>query len=373
MRHFELEKYFSRWEFKAKYHMTASDTESMSLKELLALGTQSQQDDFHNLWLGYTETWGAPALRETIATTYDSIQPSEVLTFAGAGEGIYAAMRVMLQPTDHAIVVVPNYQSAETVPLQICQVSGVLLHEDNQWRLDMDEVRAAIRPTTKLISINFPNNPTGALMPAEDLNALIALCREFDLYLFSDEVYRLTEQNDKLRMPQIADAYEKGLSLNVMSKAYGLPGLRIGWLATKDKALLQEIERYKHYLSICNSGPSESLSVIALENRKALLDRNRSIINKNRALLDSFLSRHQNRMQWTPPQGGCVGFIRYTSDESATEFCHRIVENHGVLLLPASLYRSDLMHYTPNSFRIGFGRAHFETGLQAFENALTRD
>lgn len=373
MRHFELEKYFSRWEFKAKYHMTASDTESMSLNELLALGTQTQQENFQNLWLGYTETWGAPELREAIAGTYDSMQPADILTFAGAGEGIYAAMRVMLQACDHAIVVVPNYQSAETVPLQICQVSGVLLHEDNDWRLNMDEVRAAIRPTTKLISINFPNNPTGALMPEEDLTALIALCREFDLYLFSDEVYRMTENNDAQRMPQIADVYEKGLSLNVMSKAYGLPGLRIGWIATKDHALLQEIERYKHYLSICNSGPSESLSIIALENREALLMRNRSIISKNREMLDGFLSRHQNRMQWTPPKGGCVGFIRYTSDESVSEFCHRIVEQHGVLLLPASLYRSELMHYTPNSFRIGFGRAHFEAGLQAFENALAHD
>jgi len=370
MRHFELEKYFSRWEFKAKHHMTASDTESMSLKDLLALGTEQQQADFQNLWLGYTETWGAPLLRETIASTYQSIQASEVLTFAGAGEGIYAAMRVMLQPDDHAIVVVPNYQSAETVPLQICQVSGVLLHEDNDWRLDMDEVRAAIRPTTKLISINFPNNPTGALMPKQDLTALIDLCREFNLYLFSDEVYRLTEQDDALRMPQIADEYEKGLSLNVMSKAYGLPGLRVGWLASKDRALLQEIERYKHYLSICNSAPSEVLSIIALENREPILARNRNIINKNRALLDSFLTRQQNSLQWTPPQGGCVGFIRYINDEPVSDFCTRLVEQHGVLLLPASLYRSELMHYAPNSFRIGFGRQHFESGLRALEEAF---
>jgi len=340
------------------------------MKELLGLGTEAQQEAFQNLWLGYTETWGQPELRSVIANTYSTIQSSEVLTFAGAGEGIYAAMRVMLQPSDHAIVVVPNYQSAETVPLQICQVSGVLLHEDNEWRLDMDEVRAAIRPTTKLISINFPNNPTGALMPQEDVTALINLCREFDLYLFSDEVYRLTELNESMRMPQIADVYEKGLSLNVMSKAYGLPGLRIGWIATKDKALLQEIERYKHYLSICNSGPSESLSIIALENSESLLQRNRDIINNNRALLDSFLARHQNRMQWTPPKGGCVGFIRYTDDESVTKFCNQLVEQHGVLLLPASLYRSELMRYAPNSFRIGFGRKHFADGLNAFEKAL---
>ena len=370
MRHFELEKFFSTWEFKARHHMTASDTESLSLNDLLVLGTAEQRDAFNQLWLGYTETWGAPELLAEIASTYDAQKPSNILTFAGAGEGIYAAMRVMLKATDHAIVVVPNYQSAETVPLQICQVSGVLLHEDNQWRLDMDEVRAAIRPTTKLISINFPNNPTGALMPESDLDALIALCREFGLYLFSDEVYRLTELDPALRMPQIADAYEKGLSLNVMSKAYGLPGLRIGWIATQDTELLQAIERYKHYLSICNSGPSEFLSIVALQNRESLLMRNRTLIKSNRALLDDFLHRHQNLMQWVPPQGGCVGFVRYLHEESATSFCNRLVEEHGVLLLPASLYGSELMHYAPNSFRIGFGRKQFPEGLKAFELAL---
>jgi len=370
MRHFELEKYFSKWEFKARYHMTASDTESMSVNDLLALGTAEQQHAFQHLWLGYTETWGAPKLLQEIANTYESMDAANILTFAGAGEGIYAAMRVMLQPKDHAIVVVPNYQSAETVPLEICQVSGVLLHENNDWRLDMDEVRAAIRPTTKLISINFPNNPTGALMPKSDLNELIALCREFGLYLFSDEVYRLTELDANLRMPQIADVYEKGLSLNVMSKAYGLPGLRVGWLASQDKQLLQAIERYKHYLSICNSGPSESLSIIALQNRNTLLERNRNLIQSNRTLLDEFLHRHQNLMQWTPPQGGCVGFIRYLREDSAESFCTHLVEKHGVLLLPASLYGSELMHYAPNSFRIGFGRAKFEEGLKAFEQAL---
>lgn len=370
MRHFELEKYFSHWEFKAKYHMTASDTESLSVNDVLSLGTVEQRDAFNNLWLGYTETWGAPALLEEIAKTYDSLQPANILTFAGAGEGIYAAMRVLLEPSDHAIVVVPNYQSAETVPLQICQVSGVLLHEENQWRLDMDEVRASIRPTTKLISINFPNNPTGALMPKSDLDELIALCREYGLFLFSDEVYRLTENDPDLRMPQIADVYEKGLSLNVMSKAYGLPGLRVGWVACQDREILQAIERYKHYLSICNSGPSEALSIIALQNRNSLLDRNRALIQSNRALLEQFLHRQQNLMQWTPPQGGCVGFVRYLQDESAEAFCNRLVEEHGVLLLPASLYGSELMHYAPNSFRIGFGRAHFADGLRAFEQAL---
>ncbi|MFT5452426.1 MAG: aspartate/methionine/tyrosine aminotransferase, partial [Enterobacterales bacterium] len=165
MRNFELEIHFSKWEFNAKYHMTASDSESMSMEDLLAMGSVEDIDNFNKLWLGYTETWGAPDLREVIASTYDSLSAENILCFAGAEEGVYTAMRVLLGRDDHAIVVVPNYQAAETIPLDICEVSGVALQADNNWFLDIDEIAAAIKPNTKLVSINFPNNPTGAIIP----------------------------------------------------------------------------------------------------------------------------------------------------------------------------------------------------------------
>ena len=230
LRDFGLEVFFSRWEFAAKHHMTASDLESMQLQELLAFANPAQQEEFHCLWLGYTETWGAPDLREEIAKTYDVMRSENILCLAGAGEGIYAAAKCILTSDDHAIVPTPNYQSAETIPLSICEVSGVPLIQNmrNQWQLDIQAIKDAIRPNTKLISVNFPHNPTGLLINDEQLNQLIALCRQHGIYLFSDEVYRGVELNLADRMPQIADIYEKGVSLNVMSKAYGLPGLRVG-------------------------------------------------------------------------------------------------------------------------------------------------
>ena len=182
MRNFELEIFFSKWEFKAKYHMTASDVESMSLKDLMGIATPEEKEGFDNLWFGYTETWGDDILRGQIATTYDTMEPKNILCFCGAEEAIYIAMRVLLEKEDHAIVVVPNYQAAETLPLEICDVTGVRLEEINNWRLDIDAVAKAVRPNTKLISINFPNNPTGATMPSEDLAALVALCRKHDIY-----------------------------------------------------------------------------------------------------------------------------------------------------------------------------------------------
>jgi len=224
MRNFVLETYFSKWEFSARHHMTASDAQAISVGELLALAGLPA-DELSGLHLGYTETWGAPDLREAISDTYDHMSPENILCFAGAEEGVYAAMRVMLRADDHAIVVVPNYQAAETIPLDICAVSGIALDADNNWYLDVDDIAKAIRPNTKLISVCFPNNPTGHIIPRGDYARLIELCRKHDLYLFSDEVYRGMELDPAKRITQAADAYEKGLSLNVMSKAYGLPGL----------------------------------------------------------------------------------------------------------------------------------------------------
>ena len=372
MRNFELEVHFSKWEFAARYHMTASDVESISLKELTAMASPKDRQGFENQWLGYTHTWGAPDLRHAIAGTYRTMTDENILCFSGAEEGIYTSMRVLLDKTDHAIVVVPNYQAAETLPLDICAVTGVPLRPDENWRLDIDDIAAAIRPNTRLVSINVPNNPTGATLPENDLNALISICRAHNLYLFSDEVYRLLELDEGKRMMQVADIYEKGISLNVMSKAYGLPGLRIGWTASQDKALLLRLERYKHYLSICNSAPSEQLALIALKNRDKILHRNRALLRKNLEELERFFSDFPDLFEWSPPDGGCIAYPRYLGPDGVEDFCRTLVDGYGVLLLPASIYRSELMDAPADRFRIGFGRRHIREGLDVMRTFLEK-
>lgn len=367
MRDFDLEVFFSRWEFSAEHHMTASDMESMTVSELLALALPEDREAYDTLWLGYTETWGAPALREEIAETYEAMAPENILCLAGAGEGLYAVARALLTPDDHVIVPTPNYQSAETVPLSICETTGVPLRRvagtpggnaaaKGGWRLDVDEVGAAIRPNTKLLSLNFPHNPTGHLPPRGDLDALVELCRRHGIFILGDEVYRGVELDPDDRLPQIADIYEKGISLNVMSKAYGLPGLRVGWIASPDRHLLQKVEHYKHYLSICNSGPSEILARIALKSRDRVLERNRELLRRNAALLDEVFGDFPELFDWRRPLGGCVAFPRYLGPEGCDDFCRSLIEDSGVLLLPASIYRSDLTAVPEDHFRIGFGR-----------------
>jgi len=305
-----------------------------------------------------TAATGVAALHSVTVVT-----PEHLLCFAGAEEGVYVAMQVLLRPDDHAIVITPNYQAAETVPLSICEVTGVPLNIDRSWDLDLDLLRAALRPNTRLISINFPNNPTGKILSRPVFDALVEICRSRGIWLFSDEVYRLIERDPALRLPQVVDVYERGVSLNVMSKAYGLAGLRIGWLACKDRPTLVRFERFKHFLSICNSAPSEVLARIALKAREQILEKNRKVIGDNLAALNAFFADYRHLFDWREPDGGCIAFIRYKGAEGVEEFTRRLVEESGVLFLPSSIYHSELGPVPGDCLRIGFGRSHVPAGL----------
>ncbi|WBQ05413.1 aminotransferase class I/II-fold pyridoxal phosphate-dependent enzyme [Kribbella sp. CA-293567] len=352
---FRLETYFSRWEFSARYHLTASDAETIAVSELLELADDDGRRRWETLALGYTETRGLPALREEIARTYDGVVPADVVCFAGAEEALYLAMHALLETGDHAVVVTPNYQAAETIPLSICEVTGVALVASSNWMLDVDAVERALRPNTRLVSVNFPNNPTGAVPELADWLRLVRLCDDRGITLFSDEVYRGLEL-DREPLPQATDLSATAVSLNVMSKAYGLPGLRLGWIACRDHALLDKLERAKHYTSICNSAPSEILALIALRARDQLLDRNRGIVAANLPLFEEFFGRYPELFEFARPQGGCVCYPRYLGADGVEAMCTRLVEEAGVLLLPSRIYRSELTSTPADRFRVGVGR-----------------
>ncbi len=370
---FRLETHFSKWEFKARYHMTASDAEAMSMRDLLAMATPEEREAFEGMWLGYTETFGAPDLREAIAGTYTKQSASDVLCFAGASEGIFAANQVILEPDSHAIVVTPNYQSHETLPVAICDATGVPLDPEDNWSLDIDRVAAAIQPNTRLVTINFPHNPTGAILPLDRYHALIELCRKHGIYILHDEIFNGLGPTGTQHLPFIADVYERGLSLGVMSKSYGLPGLRIGWIACQDAEILSKMERLKHYLSICNSGPSERLSVIALRNKDRILARNCAIVDENLPKWDAFFARHADLFDWQRPDGSCMGFPRYKGAEGVEAFCASLVEESGVLFLPSTIYTSDLGPTPTDRLRLGYGRSNLDEGLAALDAHLARN
>jgi aspartate/methionine/tyrosine aminotransferase len=369
---FRLESYFARWEFSARYNLTASDAQSLRLAELLDLADADGRARWDSLQLGYTESRGLPALREQIAATYEQVTPDDVLCFAGAEEALYLAMQVLLEPGDHAVVITPNYQAAETVPLSICDVTGVALRAAGGWALDLDEVTRALRPGTRLLSVNFPNNPTGAVPDPGAWQELVALCGERGITLFSDEVYRGLEQAPRSPLPQAADLLPGALSLNVMSKAYGLPGLRIGWIACRDQAVLSRLRRAKDYTTICNSAPSEVLALIALRAREQVLGRTRRIVAANLPVFDEFFRRFDGLFEWERPQGGCVSFPRYLGADGAEAMCADLVAEAGVLLLPASMYQSQLTPVPADRFRVGVGRSDPQEGLDQWARWLER-
>lgn len=370
---FRLETHFAKWEFSARYHMTASDAQTMSLRDLLAMATPAEREEYEGMSLGYTETFGAPDLRDTIAGTFQTQTPDNILCFAGASEGIFAANNVILDADSHAIVITPNYQSHETLPLAICDATGVPLDPDDNWSLDIDRIKAAIRPNTRLLTINFPHNPTGAILPLDRYLALIELCRHHGIYILHDEIFNGLGPRDAVHLPLIADLYERGLSLGVMSKSYGLPGLRIGWIASQDLDLLGRMERMKHYLSICNSGPSERLAKIALLHRAEILARNCAIVDENLPKWDAFFARHPDLFDWQRPDGSCMAFPRYKGPEGVEEFARSLVETSGVLLLPSTIYSSALGATPTDRFRLGFGRLGLDEGLAAMDAHIGRN
>jgi len=362
---FKLERYFAKYEFNTEFLLCSSDCEAMSIADLLALETGAAEK-FQSTWLGYTESLGSPALRKEICNLYAAMQPENILVHTGAEEAIYLFMRATLKENDHIIVHAPHYQSLSAVAKGIgCQVSPWLAREENDWALDLTELRHLMRTTTKAVIINTPHNPTGYLMSRADFDELHKFAQEKKIILFCDEVYRESEYNPADRLPAGCDYGEHAVSLGVTSKTYGLAGLRIGWIATKNKKIYESMASLKDYTTICNSAPSEFLSEVALRNRQKLIDRNLGIIKNNLAIVDSLITRHSSLFTWIRPKAGSMGFPKLLKG-NVEDFCDDLVRKAGVLLLPGTMYDDSRNH-----FRLGLGRKNLPQATERLEEYLS--
>jgi aspartate/methionine/tyrosine aminotransferase len=366
---FELERYFARWEFAVEHLLCASDVEGYPMAELLALADDEARGLWEGLRLGYTESSGHPLLRAEIAALYEHVSPDDVLVFAGAEEAIFCLLSTTLGAGDHAIVTWPGYQSLyEVARANGAEVTLHELHESDGWALDVDRIRAAIRPETRLVVVNGPHNPTGMLPAHAEWQVLTELCAEAGVQLLSDEVYRFLEFDAADRLTAGADALERGVSLGVMSKSFAMAGLRIGWLASRDRELLGRAAALKDYTTICSSAPAEILAIVALRAREAVLDRSRAIVAANLPLLDRFFAERSSWFSWVRPRAGSVAFPRLTVPGlSIDEFAAELVEAEGVLLLPGSRFGVAGEH-----FRIGFGRTDLPVALAGLESFANR-
>jgi aspartate/methionine/tyrosine aminotransferase len=357
---FRIEQYFRRHEFTAKYLLSSSDAQSCTIKELLDL-EPGAHGRFLEHWCGYTESAGAPELREAIAGIYKELKSDDLLVLAAAEEGIFVLYHALAGPGDHLIVETPCYESG----LEVARSTGAEVSEwrrsfENGWAHDVAALEKLFQPNTKLIYINTPHNPTGLSMDANVFRQVLDLAASRDVIVFSDEVYRELEHDPAMRLPAACEAYEHAVSLGSMSKTYGLPGLRLGWLASRDADILERCLEFKYYTTICNSAPSEFLTALALRHREVLVQRNLEIVRRNVDLLGNFIRQWPNLFEWVKPDASTIGFVRLMSDRDVSGFCEEVVRDSGVLLLPGSVYDQ------PHHIRFGYGRKNMPEALVRF-------
>jgi aspartate/methionine/tyrosine aminotransferase len=363
---FLLERYFAAHEFSVRYVLSASDPESLSLDELLALADEQARRMWDRLSLGYTESQGHPLLREEIARLYAAAGPEGVLVTVPE-EGILIAMAAILQPGDHVIATFPAYQSLLEIPRAIGSevTPWPLQPTEGGWQLDLDFLAAHLTARTRLIIVNFPHNPTGYLPAAAVQAAILELARSRGLYVFSDEMYWGLEYDRDRRLTPACDLYERAVTLSGLSKSLALPGLRIGWLASRDHELLARCSRFKDYTTICAGAPSEILAIMALRARAQILERNLAIIRRNLQTAGQFFAGWSSLFEWLPPAAGSVAFPRLQSSTPAAGFCRDLRERKGVLLAPAEVFA-----YAGNHFRLGLGRLNFAEALAELHDYL---
>lgn len=363
----KVEQFFGEWDARAEHVACASDVDGLSMREVLQLADAEAMALWEGLDLGYTDTLGHPLLRETITEQYARLTAGEITVCGGgAAEAIFLLANVLIGPGDHALVVWPAFESLFRIaPTLGATVTPLELDPDNGWRLDLDAVRQALRPNTRALFVNFPHNPTGALPSRQEFEELLALAREAGVTVVSDEVYRGLEHDADAILPAACDVDEQAVSIGVMSKAYGLAGLRIGWLATRNTRITDAARVLKDYTTVCASAPAEILALIALRAGPRLIERSRRIILSNLSLGESFFTGHSDTFEWAAPKAGPMAFPRLRRPIPVDEFVADLAREKGVLFLPGTIF-----DMTDNRLRLGLGRSSLPAALERVDEYL---
>lgn len=364
---FKLERYFAKYEFSAKYLLSSSDCEALTQQEVLILADEETKSLWNNLKLSYTESQGLPLLRKEISKLYQNTSIEDILVIAPE-EGIFIVINSVLNKGDHVICTYPGYQSLYEIARAIgCEVTKWLPDEETNWRFDPNFLIDNIKSNTKLIVCNFPHNPTGYLPPNKDFKQIINIAKDHNLHLFSDEMYRFLEYDPKNRLPSASDMYDKAISLFGMSKTFGMPGVRLGWVVTKDQELYKQINEWKDYTTICTSAPSEILSLMALRAKEKIVSKQLSLLQRNQKKLDEFFRSYSNIFTCVSPKAGSICFPRIHLNHGALSFCQKVIQETGIMLLPSTVYDYDDQHV-----RIGFGRQNMPEVLKMLEKYIQK-
>ncbi len=361
---FALERWMSRWETEVEFDIAESGVYPLTTRDVLDLLPESEQagalDALLDLRLGYTEARGTKALRETLATVYEGTTADDILVTTGAIEANYLIFNTLLNPGDHVVAIYPAYQQLYAVAEAIgCDVSRWELRPENGFRYDLDELKRLIRPDTKMIVVNTPHNPTGAMLSPEELDEVYDLAGSVGAWLLCDEAYRWLDLPGQPPMaPPIRNKGGHGISVGTMSKPFGLPGLRIGWIAGPEE-VVRACWSSRDYVSLSPARLSDALAIIAIENRDKIIARNQAIAAENMAVAEEWFAENSDLVSWTAPRAGLLALLKYNLDVPSQALSDRLAGEYSVMLAPGSAFGYE------GHLRIGIGQRPdlFKEGL----------
>jgi aspartate/methionine/tyrosine aminotransferase len=362
---FALERWLTAHELHVEYDIAESGILPLTITDLLGWSPAAERDSILqrllDLRLGYAEATGSRELRTLLAQTYERCGPDNILVTTGAIEANFLLFNVLLSPGDHVVAPYPAYQQLYSVPRALgCDVSLWRVRHDNGFHFDLDELEHLLRPQTRLVVINSPHNPTGAMLTASEIERVYDLAHSVGASVLSDEAYRwLAVPGGYESPPPMYNLGRAGISVGTFSKPFGLPGLRIGWMAAPAE-IAAECWAMRDYISLSPGKLNDALAALAFEHRKKIVQRNEAIIGANLSEANRWIAKHADILSWTPPRGGLLALLRYNIDITSLDLANKLAEEYSVMLAPGSAFGFE------NHLRIGIGQepSVFAAGLE---------
>lgn len=365
---FAVEEWMNAWEVGAKYNIAETCVDSISMNELFELTGEDKTEFLNRLCarrLSYGDIEGLPEFRKGVCGLYKTLNIENIVPTHGASGANHHVFYSLISPCDRVVSIMPTYQQLYSIPESYgADVQILHLSKENNYLPDLEKLRRLVTPKTKMICINNPNNPTGALMSEQMLREIVEIARSADAWILCDEVYRHLSQEDGW-CPSIVDLYEKGISVSSMSKVFSLAGLRLGWIATHDMSVVKSCLSHRDYNLVSCGVFDEMLAAAALKHRDKLLERSRKIVRENLQILDDWVGSEPH-VSYVKPKAGTTALVYYDLDISSYEFCEEMYKKTGAFVTPGDCFE------VPHSMRIGYayGKQDLIDGLKAISEYI---
>lgn len=365
---FAVEEWMNAWEVGAKYNIAETCVDSISMNDLFELTGEDKTEFLNRLCarrLSYGDIEGLPEFRKGVCGLYKTLNIENIVPTHGASGANHHVFYSLISPGDRVVSIMPTYQQLYSIPESYgADVQILHLSKENNYLPDLEKLRRLVTPETKMICINNPNNPTGALMSEQLLREIVEIARSADAWILCDEVYRHLSQEDDW-CPSIVDLYEKGISVSSMSKVFSLAGLRLGWIATHDMSVVKSCLSHRDYNLVSCGVFDEMLAAAALKHRDKLLERSRKIVRENLQILDDWVSSEPH-VSYVKPKAGTTALVYYDLDIPSYEFCEEMYKKTGAFVTPGDCFE------VPHSMRIGYayGKQDLIDGLKAISEYI---